>query len=285
VPFTFNLTPPDLVPITFQAPAVVTGGPNPRVTLVWSVTNQGAGAAEPGQWGSYWHDRLYLSGSAALDGTERWVGQWDATATLLPGSTYRQTNTVRVPVTDSGTYYLILEANADHVLDEWNVFNNSLAVPVTFNLGDPPPPGTLEGGLLPDGSFFVDVYGELRAQYTLEASTDLVHWERIADFICGNPTTVLDPDAARFGRRFYRVTLLTQPAELRLDLVPGVGGETGGGELRLDGPLDRFYRVELSTDLLEWEPLKFFHLVQSPTRLQDPSAPNASVRFYRAVMP
>jgi len=70
-----------------------------------------------------------------------------------------------------------------------------------------------------------------------------------------------------------------------LDLVPGVGGETGGGELMLDGPLDRYYRVELSTDLLEWESLKFFHLVQSPIRLQDPSAPNASVRFYRAVMP
>jgi hypothetical protein len=282
VPFTFNLTPPDLVPFIFLAPAVVTGWPNPGVTLIWGVTNQGVGAAE-GR--CCWSDHVYLSASATLNGTERLIESWSETGTVPPGGSYWRTNNLRVPVTDSGTYYLIFEANADNFLDEWNAFNNSLAVPVTFNLSDPPPPGTLEGGFLPDGSFVVDVYSESGTQYTLEASTDLLHWERVADFFCtAYPTPVLDQDAARFGRRFYRVTLLTQPAELRLDLAAGSGWETGDFELMLDGPLGHYYRLESSADLSDWRFVTQFQLVRSPMRFRDSFTTDAPVRFYRAVV-
>jgi len=281
VPFTFNPTPPDLTPISFQAPSVVSGRPNPGVTLVWGVTNRGVGPVDGSR---DWHDRVYLSGSATLNGSERWISDWSEAGTVPPGGSYWRTNTVRVPATDSGTYYLIFEANADHFLDEWNRLNNTLAVPVTFNLSDPPPPGTLEGGFLFDGSFLVDVYGQLGAQYTLEASSDLSHWARVADFVCReSPTTVPDPDATRFGQRFYRVTLLTQPAELRLDLAPGAGWETNGPELRLEGPVDQYCRVESSADLLNWDLLTYFYLLRSPDRLRDSSATGAPLRFYRAV--
>ena len=45
VPIAFNVQSPDLIPITLLAPSFVSGGPNPMVTLVWGVTNQGAGPA------------------------------------------------------------------------------------------------------------------------------------------------------------------------------------------------------------------------------------------------
>jgi hypothetical protein len=291
VPFTYDPTPPDLAPVAFRVPTVVTGAPHPRVTLAWEVVNQGVGAAEAtNRWQNGWDDRVYLSASPRLDGTEQYVGGWRETTPVSPGSSYRRTNTVRVPVTDSGTYYLIFEANASQALDEWDRFNNTLAVPVVFDLSAPPPPGTLKGAFLPDGTFVVEVYGEpgrhIHTQYTLEASTDLQHWERVADFLCVEyPTSVPDPAATPEEPRFYRVVLLTQPAELRLDLVPDASSGTRDPELILEGPLSTYpyYSIQASDDLLDWETLSYFQLVRSPLRFRDPSATNVPVRFYRAV--
>jgi subtilase family serine protease len=55
VPFTFNSTPPDLVPVSLRVAWVLTGPPNLEVTLVWGVTNQGIGPAVR-EWG--WSDRV-----------------------------------------------------------------------------------------------------------------------------------------------------------------------------------------------------------------------------------
>jgi len=79
--------------------------------------------------------------------------------------------------------------------------------------------------------------------------------------------------------------LLTQPAELRLDLAAGTGWETDGPELMLEGPVGQYCRVESSADLLNWDFPTYFYFQRSPDRLHDSSATNAPVRFYRAVVP
>jgi hypothetical protein len=282
VPFTFNATASDLAPVAFQAPPLVTGWPNPSVTLIWGVTNRGAGAAVASQ---FWTDRVYLSGSGWRDGSERRIGDWNETGAVPPGGSYWRTNSLHVPLTDSGSYYLLLETDAEHALDDGDVLNNTLSVPITFAVGEAPPPGTLAGAFLPDASFQVDVYGKSGGYYTLESSADLKDWTRVADFICdGSPTSILDPGAGWSGQRFYRVVPLTQPQALRLEVSAlDPGWEANGPELVLEGPLGGGGWIETSTDLQKWWSSAGFYISRSPMRLSSWPASDAPVRFYRAV--
>jgi hypothetical protein len=132
VPVEVTVSPPDLAPIAFQAPERVSGSPNPTVTLVWGVTNQGVGPA------AGWGDRVYLSAEPVVNPARETVISWSVeSGPLAPGQSYWRTNTVRVPVTESGLYYLILETDADNVLGDSNRANDFMAVPVEFEISPP----------------------------------------------------------------------------------------------------------------------------------------------------
>src|SRR5205085_1379214 len=47
---TLDIQQPDLTPLSFQVPTVVTSSPNPVLKLSWGVTNQGNGSTS-----SYWY--------------------------------------------------------------------------------------------------------------------------------------------------------------------------------------------------------------------------------------
>jgi subtilase family serine protease len=133
VPVSITVLPPDLTPISFQVPERVTGPPNPTVTLVWGVTNQGIGPAE-GSLG----DRVYLSTEPVVNPANETVVCWNVVnGPLAAGGSYWRTNTVRIPVTESGTYYLILETDADDVLGDSDRSNDMLAVPIEFEILPP----------------------------------------------------------------------------------------------------------------------------------------------------
>jgi subtilase family serine protease len=131
-PITLNITPADLRPLIFQAPSTVTGPPNPQLSLSWVVTNQGVGAA----LGS-WLDLIFLSKSPSLDASSLQVASDYQSGPLMPGATYEQTNSVQLPVVDSGTYYLILQADSSNSLDESDTNNNTIVVPVIVNIRPP----------------------------------------------------------------------------------------------------------------------------------------------------
>jgi hypothetical protein len=97
---TFNLVPPDLLPVSVSTPLGVSGQ---SVTVVTVATNQGGGVAA-----GYWYDGIYLSTNAVL-------------ATNATPSTYvyqnhnvgaaglsAWTNMVSLPQLSSGTYYLFV---------------------------------------------------------------------------------------------------------------------------------------------------------------------------------
>ena len=134
MPVTFNVTPPDLMPIQLQAPSVVTGPPNPSVSISYVVTNQGLGEAIGSD---YWFDQLYVSTNSVLDGTEQPIvlnGGWPESGPVQPSDSYARSRSVHIPVFQSGVYYLIFKVNAQHDLVESNQTNNVLSVPVSFNL-------------------------------------------------------------------------------------------------------------------------------------------------------
>jgi hypothetical protein len=185
-----------------RVPSVVTGPANPSVTVVWGVTNQGVGPAV-----GYWDDELYLSTNAVLDWTATYVGDWSETNTVAAGGSYWRTNTVRMPVVQSGTYYLIFQANAYDLLYESDWDNNTLAVPVVMIRQNLAP--VLSGAVyLSDGRFQLAIYGAIGTNYTLQASTNLVDWVPVLHFTCTNsPVYFRDTAATNYTHRFYRGVL------------------------------------------------------------------------------
>jgi subtilase family serine protease len=134
LPVTFQIQPPDLAPIVLKAPRNVAGPPNPEVKLSWGVTNQGVGVAVGN--GS-WYDRVYLSPNPFLDFSALTVAANWETGPVSPGGNYWRSQTVSMPVSQSGNYYLIFVADADHSLYDANYSNNTVVVPITFNITPP----------------------------------------------------------------------------------------------------------------------------------------------------
>jgi subtilase family serine protease len=134
VPITFQIQPPDLAPIVLQAPRFVSGGLYPQVKLSWGVTNQGTGSAVGN---AYWSDRVYLSANPRIDSSALSVASSSESGPVTPGGNYWRSQTVRLPVAESGSYYLVLDADADQVLYDGNYSNNTVAIPITFNIMPP----------------------------------------------------------------------------------------------------------------------------------------------------
>lgn len=150
-----------------------------------------------------------------------------------------------------------------------------------------PPDNTIGSALrLPDGSFQLAFYGAVGSNYTLQASTDLKNWTSVLNFTCTDlPTLVVDPGAKYLGWRFYRVSQGSLPILVLLNLNASASWRTNGPVLTLQGPLGFSHSVQVSTDLLNWQPLTNFVLTDSPAYFNDPAATNYSRRFYRATMP
>src|SRR5690242_13903086 len=71
---------PDLTPVGLQVPPVITGEPNPTVTINWSVTNQGT--EDAGQH----YDGIYLSTDAALHDVIGQICGWYVPGPIAPGA-------------------------------------------------------------------------------------------------------------------------------------------------------------------------------------------------------
>ncbi len=132
VPITCNITKPDLVALPPPFPTTITGAPNPTLNFVWGVTNQGTGSAL-----GYWNDAIRLFTNASLQGLGIPLeGEWQ-TGPVFPGTSYWHTNSIRMPVVASGTYYLSFQADTESTLIETTRTNNTAVVPVTFEIYPP----------------------------------------------------------------------------------------------------------------------------------------------------
>jgi hypothetical protein len=80
--------------------------------------------------------------------------------------------------------------------------------------------------------------------------------------------------------------IYTMPGpRVTLDVGPAPIWSTNGLSLALDGPLGSNYLVQASTDLVNWTPIRYFGITNSPFYFNDAAATNSGARFYRAVMP
>ncbi|MGH9386979.1 MAG: S8 family serine peptidase, partial [Vicinamibacterales bacterium] len=109
--------PPDAIVSSFTTPAL-TGS---EATIAVSVTtkNQGAGTAAPSTTTLRFSDDAVLDASVVLLHTQ-------AVPQLVSGAISSSSVSVAIPLTTTGTHYLIARADADDVLSESNEANNTV---------------------------------------------------------------------------------------------------------------------------------------------------------------
>jgi C1A family cysteine protease len=114
---------PDLAPVKDSLPPAVY--PLGTADVGWGVENRGAGAAGPSTLA------IVFSGNDVLDGGDRTLARISV-ASLGAGAAQHGTTRVTVPAdAPVGTGYILLLADADHVVPQSNVANDVLAIPAS----------------------------------------------------------------------------------------------------------------------------------------------------------
>jgi hypothetical protein len=132
------------------------------------------------------------------------------------------------------------------------------------------------------GQMQLSLTAEAWSKYTLQASTDLIHWLTLTNVTTTNQLwQVMDADAALYPQRFYRAGLL--PFENSFEA--GQFYDAQGFHFSLIGETGRVYQVHFSTDLIHWIPLTTLLLTNTPLPLVDPTASQSPYRFYRLLGP
>jgi hypothetical protein len=128
------------------------------------------------------------------------------------------------------------------------------------------------------------LFGQVGHNYSLLASTDLVNWTPILTFACTNATMdVFDADAKSYAARFYRLVTPPSIPFMILSLGPGRQPGTNGLDLILTATVGLNYRIDASTDLVNWTAITNFIGTNTTMLFRDISVTNYNRRFYRAV--
>jgi hypothetical protein len=112
-------------------------------------------------------------------------------------------------------------------------------------------------------------------QFNVPVGTNLVEWRYSKD-----PSLSLGEDAAFIDNLFLP---LTSAASARAHLQLSVASQTIG--LQLQGQVDRAYVLEVSPDLVHWQPLSTNIATGGVLRITDAGWRTRPTRFYRAVQP
>jgi len=123
---TLTLASPDLTPTALTAPASATT--QQAISVSWTVTNQGLGAANPP-----WFDYVYLSTDTACCTGDTNVANVAISTALAAGGSYTQTKPITVPNVSAGNYYLILKVDGTGGVYEADETNNQRVVSITIS--------------------------------------------------------------------------------------------------------------------------------------------------------
>jgi len=125
---------PNLTPTALQFSRTVLRGRT--IPISWTVRNPGSGNAAPN-----WTDQIYFSTDDVWDPQDQSIGQFTRDAALGPGAEYSQFQSVTLPATNAGNYFLILRVDSGNALYESNEADNDLASPITLAVADLAPVG------------------------------------------------------------------------------------------------------------------------------------------------
>ena len=138
-PIQIALVPPP-APANLQVTSIVPpagAASGQTIPVVWTITNQGAGATPTDTWS----DQIVLSADDSLtSGSNEFdLGTFTHTGSLAAGAQYSDTGSVTLPTGISGTYFLFVIADSGDVADQGSTASShfaSVALPVALT---PPP--------------------------------------------------------------------------------------------------------------------------------------------------
>ncbi|HVX60600.1 MAG TPA: CARDB domain-containing protein, partial [Pirellulales bacterium] len=126
------LSSPDLKSTALTAPSTAILGD--KISVSWTVTNQGSVTAPGG-----WSDAIYLSdtpGGNPFGAGDTYVGSFSHDASLAPGASYTQQQTMTLRASAVGNRYLVVVANAYGEVGDADLANNRFAVPIALSAPD-----------------------------------------------------------------------------------------------------------------------------------------------------
>jgi hypothetical protein len=130
---------------------------------------------------------------------------------------------------------------------------------------------------LPANEAQLSLHAEPWRTWQIQVSEDLIHWRALTNLLATNLRSQwVDRDAPLYPRRFYRAAACQIRPFIR-DPVPGVPAF----QFWVEGEPGRNYRVQISTNLIIWTPLRHLLMTNTPTLLTDPDAGQFRARFYR----
>ncbi len=130
---------PDLTVSSITAPATATSSGTMAVS--WTVTNSGPGGT--GNVGIT--DYVYLSFGQVLDSSARYLGSGTHFGGVASGASYTENETVPLPSGVAGTYYVIVETNANDAVYEQDQTSSYTYDPQTIQVSLPPPADLVAG--------------------------------------------------------------------------------------------------------------------------------------------
>ena len=109
----------------------------------------------------------------------------------------------------------------------------------------------------------------------------------LTNFVCTATTTlVVDAAATNATQRFYKLEAFSvYAAGAEFNLRAAKSTQTGAVDVILNGMVGLNYRVDVSTNLVNWVPLTNFVSTNAVMTFRDSSATNSKQRFYRGVLP
>ena len=120
-PVVITNIPPDLQVASVTNPA--TGNAGQTIPVTFTVTNRGIGPTIEGSWS----DTIYLSSSATFNtGTTTALASFTHTGDLAVGATYTDTESVTLPATAQGTYYVFVMTDSSNQVNECSNENNNV---------------------------------------------------------------------------------------------------------------------------------------------------------------
>jgi hypothetical protein len=208
--------------------------------------------------------------------------QWRRNGADLIGQTGSQLNLNNVQPANAGNYTVVITNVAGSVTSAVAVL--TLLVPPTIT-GDPVDQTVFDGD---PANFTVSATGTAPLTY---------QWRKNGNNINGaNAATFTIPQAHVSDEGAYSVVVsnpggnaTSLSAQLRINVAPFLGQPKVRPdrtfEFKLNGPTNRTYSIEYTTNFNSWTNLTNFLLTVPQTTITDLSASNAPTRFYRVHSP
>jgi hypothetical protein len=188
-----------------------------------------------------------------------------------------------IPVTagsDQISFYALAGTTYRIVVGTTNVS----ATGFSLALNGPPPPPKLVATRQSNGSYQIQVTGVVGQSFVIQTSVDSVNWVNLqTDTLIG--TNLNFTETAATGSQQQNFRLLPLDAQVNAQpfvLLPPSVEPNAGFTLHLAGMSGQPFRVQVTTNLLDWNDLTGGILVNDFFDFTDPDAPRFPSRFYRA---